>query len=208
MTFCDREEGLAEIRTPSSELVIWRRALPLCLTAWLERLDRSALNLRTLVQPRHFRDALATQLDDCGIAHDEMRALLIADVERLVGAFSSITKSDLVDVRLQGLSNDACWRFHRDCVSARLLTTYFGPATQWVLPRNGEAALREQTDYRGPLEQMDPNDVAIFKGSCAGAGSGIVHRSPPIAGSGQTRVLLCLNERSAASPKPWIAAER
>ena len=136
----------------------------------------------------------------------DMRDLLIGDVDDLVSAFAGITRSDLVDVRLGRVSHDACWKFHRDYVEARLLTTYRGPATEWVQPIHAERALRAQKRYKGPLEHIRSNDVAIFKGSYAGPGSGIVHRSPPIAGTGCTRLLLCLNKPSAASPEPWPRA--
>ena len=138
----------------------------------------------------------------------DMRNLLLSDVDDLVSAFARITQSDLVDVRLECVSHDACWKFHRDCVEARMLTTYRGPATEWVRPIHAKRALREQKRFKGPVEHLRVHDVAIFKGSCAGEGSGIVHRSPPIAGTGGTRLLLCLNKPSDASPEPWSETSR
>lgn len=201
---CAAVAGLAAIKRPGTELVIWRRRLPPALTAWLDRLEAAHLpDLRVLVRPGELRRAAEPQLDACGLPAGELRDLLLADVEGLALEFSRITQSDLVDLRLERLRDDACWKFHRDCVEARLLTTYRGPTTEWVRPAHAERALREQKRFDGPLERLQGNDVAIFKGSCAGPGSGIVHRSPPIAGSGVTRLLLCLNTRSAASPEPW-----
>lgn len=200
---CEAPDGLGAIRKPDMELVIWRRALPLRFRTWLDRLDPSQIpDLRVLVQPKDLRRAVKPHLDDCDMPPGAMRDLLIGDIAELVSAYARITKSDLVDVRLERISHDACWKFHRDCVAARLLTTYRGPVTQWVQPRHAEQALREQRDYAGPIEALNINDVAIFKGSCAGPGGGIVHRSPPIAGSGRTRLLLCLNQQSASSPEP------
>ena len=201
---CDAAEGLAAIGKPGTELVIWRRALPLCLQTWLERMDAPCLpDMRVLVQPSDLRRAVEPHLNRCGMPPGDMRDVLLGDVEDLVSAFARITRSDLVDVRLERVSHDACWKFHRDCVEARILTTYRGPATEWVQPIYAEGALREQKSYKGPLERLRVHDVAIFKGSCVGPGSGIVHRSPPVAGTGCTRLLLCLNKLSAASPKPW-----
>ena len=201
---CDAAEGLAAISNPGMELVVWRRALPLCLQTWLERMDASCLpDIRVLVRPGDLRRAVEPHLDDCGMPPGDMRDLLIGDVGDLVSVFSKISRTDLVDVRLECVSHDACWKFHRDCVEARLLTTYRGSATEWVQPIHAARALREQKRFKGPVEHLRIHDVAIFKGSCAGSGSGIVHRSPPIAGTGQTRLLLCLNKRSAASPEPW-----
>ena len=201
---CEAPEGLDAITRPEVELVVWQRSLPSRLEAWLERLDATLLpGLRLLVRPEDLLRAMEPLLDDCGLPEGEMRALLVRDVDRLVFAFARIARTDLVDVRLESVSGDSCWKFHRDCVEARLLTTYHGPATEWVRPRHAEAALRAQKGFKGPLEHLKAHDVAIFKGSCAGAGSGIVHRSPPIAGTGRRRLLLCLNEPSAASPAPW-----
>ena len=201
---CDAIEGLAAINKSDTDLVIWARALPLCLTAWLERLDAPRLpDLRVLVRPGDFRAAVEPHLDDCGMPAGDMRDLLIGDAGALVAAFSRMTRSDLVDVRLERVNNDACWKFHRDSVEARLLTTYRGPGTEWVRPNQAERALQEQKRFKGQLEHLRMHDVAIFKGSYAGAGKGIVHRSPPVSGTGDTRLLLCLNKPSDASPERW-----
>ena len=201
---CEAAEGLGAITRPEVELVIWRRSLPSRLQTWLERLDATLLpDLRLLVRPEDLVRAMESLLNDRGLPQGEMRALLLCDVDDLVSTFARIARTDLVDVRLQSVSGDACWKFHRDCVEARLLTTYRGPATEWVRPYHAEAALRAQKLFKGPIEHLEAHDVAIFKGSCAGPGSGIVHRSPPIAGTGRTRLLLCLNKPSAASPGPW-----
>ncbi len=201
---CDAAQGLAAINKPDMELVIWRRALPMCLQTWLDRMDASCLpDLRILVRPGDLRRAVEPHLDEIGMPAGDMRDLLVGDVDDLVSAFAGIARSDLVDVRLARVSHDSCWKFHRDYVEARLLTTYRGPGTEWVQPIHAERALRAQKRFKEPLEHIRGNDVAIFKGNCAGPGSGIVHRSPPIAGTGCTRLLLALNKRSDASPEPW-----
>lgn len=201
---CETAEGLDAITRPDVELVIWRRSLPSRLQTWLERVDATLLpDIRLLVRPEDLVRAMEPLLNDSGLPKGEMRALLVCDVDSLVSAFARTARTDFVDVRLESTSGDACWKFHRDRVEARLLTTYLGPATEWVRPRHAEAALRAQKRFKGPIEHLRAHDVAIFKGSCAGPGSGIVHRSPPIAGTGRTRLLLCLNKPFAASPEPW-----
>ena len=209
IVFCTSKEGLAVIGKPDTELAIWERTLPFCLQTWLNQLDAAVLpNFRILVDPRDVRRAIVPHMDNCGMPSGDMRELLVSDIEDLVSAFAGITGSDLVDIRLERVDHDACWKFHRDCVEARLLTTYRGLATEWVHRDNETQALQNQKNYDGPLEQFQSNDVAIFKGSSAGPGSGVVHRSPPIAGTGHTRLLLCLNKRSMTSPEPWPADDR
>ena len=201
---CSTRDGLAAIGEPGTELVIWQRSLPSGLREWIDQADANSLpDLRILVQPGDLRPALEPLLDGCGLAQGDMRDLLVEDIAQLVRAFADITRSDYVDVRLERVTHDACWKFHRDSVEARLLTTYRGPATEWVQKAHAERAIDEQRLFKGPLERLGDHDVAMFKGSRAGPSSGIVHRSPPIAGTGCTRLLLCLNQRTSASPDPW-----
>ena len=191
---------------PSIELVIWERTLSSQLQDWLDRTPLRALpNVRLLINPDELRPALEILLKQRGITVGDMHDLLIADMVELTQVFSNITASARVDVRLERIDDDACWKFHRDSVDARLLTTYRGPATEWVQPRHGDRAIVEQERFTGPLEHLDVHDVALFTGTRASTGSGIVHRSPPIAGTCCSRLLLCLNQPSKASPVPWMA---
>ena len=202
---CDSAEGLTALSRLGIELVIWQRSLPLPLRDWVEQSSVSQLpDLRILLRPQDASLALRSLLSTGGTWPADIRDLLIADIANLAAEFSRIAQTDLVDIRLEGVNHDACWKFHRDRVEARLLTTYGGPATQWIQPIHAEQALREQKQYQGPIEQLQDNAVAIFKGTCAGDGSGIVHRSPPVADTGETRLLLCLNKPLVTSPSPWV----
>ena len=201
---CSYRDGLAAIREPDAQLVIWQRALPSCLRDWISETEASSLpEIRILVEPDDLRSALEPLLDESGLAAGEMRDLLVDDIGGLVRTFANVSHSDAVDVRLERVEDDACWKFHRDNVSLRLVTTYRGPTTEWIRSDHAERALEEQRQYSGPMERLGDHDVAIFKGSRAGPQSGIVHRSPPVAGTGITRLFLCLNKRSVVSPDPW-----
>jgi len=204
---CTTRSGLSSIKRPGTELVIWEREPSRAFRQWLDQIDASRLpSLRMLVSPDELRTAIEPIFDDCGLAACAMRDLLVQDVEELVYAFAEITGCERVDVRLEAVSHDACWRFHRDAVEARLLTTYRGPSTEWVHMPYADRALSEQKQFDGPLERMSTHHVAFFKGSSSESGSGVVHRSPAVAGSGCTRLLLCLNEQSLVSPDPWQPA--
>ena len=201
---CKSAKGLVDIKEPEAELVIWQRALPRWFHSWLEELKPQQLpDLHVLVQPADLRLALQPYFEECGMPAGDNRDLLLGDIDDLVSKFAEITQVDLVDVRLECISHDACWKFHRDSVETRLLTTYRGPNTQWVQPKHAARALSNQTGFEGPIEDLTLHDVAIFKGSSTKPGNGIVHRSPPIEGTGLTRLLLCLNKQSITSPDPW-----
>ena len=201
---CKTIAGLASIKKPATELVIWQRSLPSHFQDWINQTDAANLpDGRILVKPKEFRRAIKSLLDRCGLMAGNMRDLLVTDINDLVVGFADITRSKDVDVRLQGVSDNACWKFHRDIVETRLVTTYRGPTTEWVRQAYSEQAIYEQREFSGPLEHLEEGHVAIFKGSCSSPNKGIVHRSPPIAGTGLTRLLLCLNQRTETSPAPW-----
>ena len=197
-------DGLSQIKRPYTDLVIWPRKFPSAFQSWIRYLSASNLpQLRILVAPCDLRSALDPMLDACGLPISDMRDFMVDDISALVHTFSEITQSEMVDVRLEHIDHDSCWRFHTDVVDLRLLTTYLGPGTEWVNPRHAHKAIDHQKQYSGPLEQLKLNEVAIFKGKIASETDGIVHRSPPIEDSGKSRLLLCLNKRSEVSPLAW-----
>lgn len=185
---------LERIHEPGLEMAVWRRALP-DLAVWLDGLADDRLpEARILVDAGGTEPAIAAML--AGMAN---AAGLAEDIGLLVRLFGRIAGEEKVDLRLDPIAGDGCWKFHRDCVRLRLLVTYRGPGTQWVAPADSTAALAGQRAYAGPLRHLGRFDVALFKGERAGAGSGIVHRSPPAAmragrfPDGRARLLLCLN---------------
>ncbi|MBO88218.1 MAG: hypothetical protein CMP14_01740 [Rickettsiales bacterium] len=206
---CGTRDELAVIKDPEVKLVIWQRELSTDLSTWLEQLRPAELpDLRVLTTAKDLTKALHSEFDGDVLPNKDMRDLFVKDIHLLVTKFAAITRNTLVDVRLERISHDACWKFHFDAVEKRLLTTYRGPNTEWIQPEHSTEALRKQRDYSGPIESLKHNDVAIFKGSRAETGMGIVHRSPPIADTGFTRLLLCLNAPSIVSPEPWLQSQK
>lgn len=195
---------LRSIHEPEIELVLWERPPMPGLAGWLDALPDAVLpDGRVLVSPADLEPAIASIFEASGTPPDAMRDLLAADVAALARLFAGMMAVPLVDIRLETVRHDACWKYHRDCVPARLITTYRGPGTEWVPPRLGPLALARQRGFRGPVERFPPYAVGLFKGSCAPPASGIVHRSPPIRGRGIARLVLCLNLETAASPDAW-----
>jgi hypothetical protein len=197
-------EGLDRIHEPGVDLAIWRRLLPPELVAWLAALPSDRLPTgRVLVGLNDLEIAVAFILAESKVPTGTQATAFLEDVVRLARIFSRIVGSPVIDLRLEAIDHDSCWRFHRDAVRLRLLTTYRGPGTQIVALADAEEALKQQRDYRGPVRQLHAPAVALFKGNQAASGSGVVHRSPSIRGMGITRLLLCLNLPSDASPDLW-----
>jgi hypothetical protein len=176
-------------------LAVWTRRAPPGLAAWLDALPPECLpHGRFVCEPEKVPARLAVLCDQVGLGDGRARALLIADIAGLATDFARIAAARRIDLRLEALDHDSCWRFHRDCVGLRLNATYRGPGTQWPPLELAGRAVRAQRRYRGALNELPRFAVGLFKGERRAGAAAILHRSPPIAGSGKTRLLLCLNE--------------
>jgi hypothetical protein len=143
----------------------------------------------------------------------DLREALVEDIERLVGLMHQLTEGRHLRVKLHRCDGDECRQFHVDHVSARLITTYAGPGTDWL---EDGAARREHLGGRGLPRNRSVDDVnngivadwtrvhrlprfavGLFRGALAhGPGAptaGIIHRSPPIAGTGIKRLRLVID---------------
>jgi hypothetical protein len=123
-----------------------------------------------------------------------IRAVL-ADVGCQLQRFVTTTRAPLVALRLEAVADDACRRLHHDNVAQRLVCTYRGPGTEY-LPRAREDALGRERVAVPPrwLEQVPRFVAALFTGTRLPGARPILHRSPPVAGSGTVRLLLTIND--------------
>jgi len=197
--------GLVNITEPMFSLVVWERNLPQSLQTWLSEQQPEQLpSGRVLTERDNIREAIENFFSKNKANNNQSEQNLLAnDIEHLAQKYADFTNANKIDIRLDVIQNDACWKFHLDRVDYRLVTTYKGEGTQYVSPEYAEQALKEQTDYDGPIKKIAEQDVAIFKGSNNSCGKGIVHRSPPIKEKQETRLLLCINARSEVSPNLW-----
>ena len=194
----DAQPGvLSQIRDPAVTLAIWHRRSPAGLARWLDGLPAERLPEGRFTGPaRDVAGRLSTLCDLAGLGDDAGRRALIDDITRLARLFASLTRRDDIDLRLEALDHDSCWRFHRDHVGYRINATYRGPGTQWLPPSLAGRGLHAQRRYRGALNDLPRFAVGVFKGVMLAGDHAIVHRSPPVEGSGVTRLFLCLNEAS------------
>lgn len=178
------EAVLLEILRPNVALALWLRPEP--------------ANWRRLTTPllaaAPFRAAAEGTPDQ---AFDAVMAALPAplpialgaDMLRLAHFFAVLTSREAIRIRLEGVTGDACRRFHLDAVGLRLLCTYRGPGTQWTMCG---------PDCRAP-HQAPAGAVALLKGSRHDPPPppGCLHRSPPVSHlpeNRRARLLLCIDE--------------
>lgn len=179
---------LARLKDPSASAVRVRRTVPLPLTR--------ALAAWAAAPPKgidRFLHATAPVPDDLfagiGLPGGAEEALL-RDVRALLAPLREHAPLPYVRVVFEAVTDDKCRKFHADYVHLRFATTYLGPGTEWR-PGGAEDRL---------VVRLKSGDVLAMKGALfvgddgapIGAARAAVHRSPPIAGSGQVRVFLSL----------------
>jgi hypothetical protein len=117
---------------------------------------------------------------------------LLADALRLSHIFVALTRMARVKLRFDGITNDACRKFHVDAVGHRLLVTDAGPGTQWTMADPE----REETT----IHEVPAGAVALFRGR-ARPGAQMLHRSPPLSAlpeNRRARLVQCIDEGGRA----------
>ena len=184
----DTLEGLAAIHRPGCAAAIWRRQPAQSFQDWIDRLDPTQLpGTRTVLQPGAVRDAVVHCCEMAGMPDGPERAFFVDDVAGLAQGFAEIVAAPYLRLRLDVVTTNACRKFHIDAVTSRLICTYRGTGTQYGISTDGAPPKRvftaptgAPTVLRGTLWPETP-------------ASGLLHRSPPIAGTGETRLLLVLD---------------
>ncbi len=197
----NQPDVLHRISDPGVNLGLWRRPAQQAITRELATLQASHLpDVRCRTSTETFDDDLCgllrqQELDPSTFEHWRY------DLGRLAGLFFHISEGRDVALRLETTADDGCPRFHVDRTHLRLLCTYRGPGTEWLadaqVDRVAQAsgAPNDSIIRVGEPSQFETFWVGVLKGDAypGNVGHGLVHRSPPIAGSGQTRVLFCLD---------------
>lgn len=184
----DCVRDLDVIARPGVAAALWQRRVDPDWQAWINGLAPATLpQLRVILRPDMVRDAARAACDMTGLDASAARDWLIEDIGALADCFAGLMRARFLRLRLDVIETDACRRFHIDAVTARLICTYRGTGTQYGISVEGEVPRRVFTTptgapllLRGTLWPGDPP-------------SGLLHRSPPIEGSGETRLLLVLD---------------
>jgi hypothetical protein len=182
---------LQDIRREDCNLAIWERQLA---TDFGPMLAGAPQDIRCAAALDDLPALLTAELAEQGFAARHLHASLVADVAVLAQHYCAALGLARVEVRLEVVTTDSCRKFHADYVSARLITTYVGPGTDWLDAAEVAALARGEEPRR--IHRMNTGDVGLFKGKLATLHPAI-HRSPPISASGEARLLLVLNPVSA-----------
>ncbi len=183
----DHPAALDMIRTDGVSIAIWERSAP---SLARDLLQGPAHDIRFTAPLASLSASLTHALVEAGYAASPARFGLEADILLLAGHFCRIMDLDAAEIRIDRVSDNACWKFHADYVTARLITTYAGPGTQWLETQDDtDCGCGEPHGIR----QLAAGDVAILKGRLWDHENAAVHRSPPIDGTGVQRLVLVIN---------------
>ena len=180
-------KGLERIRDPECSLAVWERAAPDFAKDAVAQLKG---NLRFPAKLSEIERTAQSQLEAAGMETEATRTALASDIAMLAGHYCQALSLDAVELRLEIVTGDSCRKFHADYVSARLITTYCGTGTQWIDDADAQRVRNGQEPSQ--INTLKAGDVGLFKGKLATENPAI-HRSPPISGTGETRLLLVLN---------------
>lgn len=170
---------LDAILQPHVALSLWWRPPPVGLMAAdIEGFGR----LRLHASVEHVLPALRSAA--ASLPHRAWQDAVFDDIAALARRYATIMAVGEVEIRLDQVSGNACWKFHSDYVRARLITTYYGPGTEWAIQEGVEL---------GRAHRLAAGHVGIFKGRVWAPEARLLHRSPPIADTGDVRLLLVID---------------
>jgi hypothetical protein len=140
-----------------------------------------------VLRPETVRDAAMHICETAETPACAERDRLVEDAAALADIFAGLTDAPYLRLRFDVVDTNACRKFHVDTITSRLICTYRGTGTQYGTASDGMEPQRVLTVptgapvvLRGKLWPETPS-------------SGLLHRSPPIEGTGETRLVLVLD---------------
>lgn len=184
------EDGavLKRIHDGHIHLALWQRLRPRALD-WLDSLDFDQIDdVQDTLAMESLAFCLPGTLLEAGYP-DGPHTALSEEIIAHAHSYAQIMEVDSIRMRLEIVETDACRKFHMDNVKVRLLMPLTEPGTQWI-----EADVQPDSE----VHQLRAGDVGLFKGRIWAETPAILHRSPPIAGTGLSRLLLVFDLASPA----------
>lgn len=172
----------------SCAAAIWHRTPAAEFQSWIHDLLPSSLpEGRIVLRPEAVGSAIEELCQIAETPSSPHKNQLIDDISALSDVFARLMQTQYLRLRLQRVTSNACRKFHVDAIVGRLVCTYRGAGTQFGTSANGGDPTRVLTVPTGaPI---------LLRGSLwpETPASGLLHRSPPIEGTGETRLVLVLD---------------
>ncbi len=187
----DHVDELNRIHEEHVQAVIWNRQTPPAFSSALGALPAHDVdNGRFYVPIGEMRSSIKDLFNEWKWHIGEAQQWVIDDVVTLASRMAQILSVSFFRLRVELVRDDACRRFHRDTVRARLICTYSGPGTEIGLARDG--------DHPQRVDTVPTGSPILLKGklwSCSPHQT-VLHRSPPIEDASVARLVVALDEAS------------
>lgn len=190
-------DGFSAICNADCPALVWSRQPLGSFQTWLDSLTPEQLpKARVILRPDNIREAMGQICDLRGTPDCPERQLLIDDAAAMGHVFAEVMQTEYLLLRLDVVSNNACRKFHIDAVTARLVCTYRGTGTQYGFAPNGG-------DPEG-IHTVPTGSPILLRGTLwpEYPASGLLHRSPPIEGTGETRLVMVLDPVTDPEEQP------
>lgn len=183
-----RPEDLSILKTPGCAAALWHRQPEAGFQTWIDALDPQHLpDGRVVLHRGSVHRALHELCNLAGTPQCGEREQLIEDATALSVIFADLMDAQYLRVRLQAVTTNACRKFHIDAITARLVCTYRGTGTQYgTSPDRTDPARVFTVPIGAPI---------LLRGSLwpETPAAGLLHRSPPIEGTDETRLVLVID---------------
>jgi len=181
-------EGLNALKDKGCAAAVWKRPPAPELQSWINRLSPDLLpRTRVTLRPQNVRAAITAACEAVELPDSSGRQRLISDVVALSDHFCNVMDPPFLRLRLDKITTNACRKFHIDALTARLVCTYRGTGTQYGISHDGSDP--------DPIFTVPTGAPILLRGTLwpEQPRTGLLHRSPPIEGSGETRLVLVLD---------------
>lgn len=185
----DNSLELSKIYNEEINILIWQRIINDKLLNASEYVlsKHPELAISEVIKPEEIKKILIREIDS-----SQEVLCLSKDISEIVKIFCMLFNVNSVWLRLDAIDKPMCPRFHADYLKCRLVSTYKGPATQWI-PHNlvNHSKLGSGNEGKSDKEsglflkdedikQLNIGDIGLLKGEAweGNQGGGIVHRSP------------------------------
>ncbi|MDR7091909.1 DUF1826 domain-containing protein [Cellvibrio fibrivorans] len=188
---------LARIYEDAISIAIWQRQLQQEVECYVDELLRKSktIALKLSGSPEQLMEEIQRVFPPALINEQNSRvsaAAFYADIHQVLDMCCCLFDAKILGLRINTLEHAMCPRFHTDNVAIRLITTYYGLATEWLPDQLSNrtalgTAFASQINTPGAIttsekhiQRMAAGDVALFKGELweGNEGRGIIHRSP------------------------------
>ena len=180
--------ALEAIRDSACAAVVYRREVPRDALDDLAAIPAESLpQARVVLPPDSVASTVVQLCEIAGTPKGPGRDWLETDIPQLADLFAKIMDTKYLRLRLDPINTNACRKFHIDAITARLVCTYRGQATQY-----GTAEIGSEPEK---VFQVSTGSPILLRGTRwpVTPAADLLHRSPPIEGTGETRLVLVLD---------------